>query len=112
MPRVEIRDGGVYKLRSALSGEVIAFSRTDAEGVKVRTHLDTNADGQMWEATFTGGQTFKGEKFFKLKTLDKRGGTDYYLGYSSSEAGQPVVARTTGEEWIFQPESGSGEMYL
>ncbi|KAG6848211.1 hypothetical protein H0H93_002278 [Arthromyces matolae] len=111
MPGVEIRDGGLYKIINGFSGKAITFTSKDQEGVKIYTHLDINADGQQWLAQYTGNRYSAGNKFFSFKTMDKSTGSNYYLGYSSPNDDQPVIPRTTGDEWLCT-SLGDGAIYM
>ncbi|KAG6826785.1 hypothetical protein H0H92_014414, partial [Tricholoma furcatifolium] len=64
-----------------------------------------------WLAKYSGNQNSRGEKFFTFKNMDKGAGVDYYLGYNSPYSGQPVIPRTTGDEWL-PSQLGAGAMYM
>ncbi|KAG6811092.1 hypothetical protein H0H92_009018 [Tricholoma furcatifolium] len=88
----KIRDGGLYKIRSAFSGEVITFVTTDPEG---STYIES--DGYQ-------------EKFFTFKSMQKSAGMDYYIGCPVPDGEQPIIPKTTADkpdDWTLASEGGA-----
>ncbi|KAG6848881.1 hypothetical protein H0H93_013230 [Arthromyces matolae] len=129
-----IRNGKLYKIRSAVSGEVITFttdpnhpksSPSPFESVssvcllefivstaleKIHAHLDNNADGQKWLATLIQSDNW-GQDFFTFKTVDNSANIGHYLAVSTPTIGGSVIPHAFECQWVISNNYTGGNAY-